>query len=69
MRSTRIDTDGIFDLCHCGAHPRVIHDTDHQPNSWRVDCMECAETSDWVDSQTQAMVIWNKRIRVEKENR
>jgi len=63
MKHERTDTDGILDPCHCGARAKFICDTSHQPNSWRADCSECAETTDWVFSEDRAMVAWNKAIR------
>ena len=68
MKHERTDTDGILDRCHCGAHAKFVCDTTHQPNSWRADCTECAETTDWVFSEDRAMVAWNKAIRSNDEH-
>ena len=63
MRSELIDTDGRLDKCYCGAYAKFICDTTHQPHSWRVDCTECPETTDWVFCQSDALTTWNKLIR------
>lgn len=66
MKEDRIDTDGIFDKCECGANVKFIYDTMHQPLSCRADCTECANTTDWVFSESVAMVKWNKMMRFNK---
>ena len=63
MKQERIDTDGLLDRCQCGARAKFTLDYTHQPNSWRVDCTECAETTDWVFAEDQAMIAWNKAMR------
>lgn len=70
MKHEKIDLDEILDYCHCGANAKFIYDTDNKPKPWRVDCTECAETTDWVSSRDIAMVVWNKTIRsYNKENK
>lgn len=57
MRTT--DTDGIFDLCHCGGHA-CLHIDD---GKYRGECTDCPEEGQWCPSPDKAMVSWNKMIR------
>ncbi len=66
MRHECIDTNGIFDCCHCGARAKIVCDTSGD-SSWRVECSECAEASKWVSEVDVAMVVWNKAIRERKK--
>lgn len=63
MRHEQIDTDGRLDKCHCGAFAKFVCDTEHQPRSWRVDCTECPETTDWVFCESSALTTWNQMMR------
>lgn len=71
MKCSRIDTDEILDKCaECGAsNPRFIYDIKHHPCSWMVNCIECANCTGWVLSESLAMIEWNRQNRaIEKEN-
>lgn len=61
----QVDTDGILDLCHCGARARFA--TNGRNGLHSVECSECGECSRWHGSQSGAMVDWNRARREEVE--
>jgi hypothetical protein len=59
----RTDTDGILDLCHCGARARwVVHD-----GMVRCECTECGEATEWHWSHSEVSCDWNKARQRERE--
>ena len=70
MKQSRIDTDEILDKCaECGSFARFIYNIKHEnknsilPCHWMVECMECANCTNWVSSESEAMIEWNKQNR------
>ena len=58
-----IDTDQIYDRCHCGERAMKIE--------WGamhvVKCSECAEVVGPFKTSGEAMVAWNRNIREMKK--
>lgn len=57
------DTDGLLDLCHCGAAAGFEW---YQTESVRVMCTECCEQTFWFETADAAGMDWNLARRTEK---
>jgi hypothetical protein len=68
MRTETIDTDQIYDRCHCGARAKQVCNTVDNIKIFKVCCSECAESVDWTLSLISAMTAWNIAMRNIKKN-
>jgi hypothetical protein len=59
------DTDGILDLCYCGARAGFSE----SDGRWQAGCTECAEGTLIHPCSGWAMAAWNKRMRVIKSEK
>jgi hypothetical protein len=59
------DTDGILDLCYCGARAGFTE----SDGRWQAGCTECAECTLRHPNTSWAMAAWNKKMRVIKSER
>ena len=61
--TSKTDTDGIYDRCHCGERPALVWQYPQPATEYKVECNSCGECTRWRLIKTSAMVEWNRKIR------
>jgi len=68
VRCENIDTDGLLDICsECKARGKFIYD-DALEKSWKIQCSECANSTECYATFVSAMVEWNVQQRKEQRH-